>query len=162
MKTRILIIIAVSIFVALMVFVGIIYLEIPREFIGGGSIDLDPDLSPSFAPYYYQMLRFDSIFVAGPIIIGTISLVFLVPNIILRIKKIPTRKYMLIIAACILIFFGSSYVENGIQSLLTLEQLEQENDWITLIGGLIGISMGMIFIVPGIILLKKAKLRERK
>ena len=93
---------------------------------------------------------------------GIISLVFLVPNIILRIKQIPTRKYMLIITAGILLFFGSSYVENGFQLLLTLKHLELESDWIILIGGLIPIGIGVIFIVPGIIVLKKAKLRIRK
>ena len=169
MKIIHLTLIAVSIFVALISFVVFIYLinlvsESPefQRYIGAGGIDLDPDLSPSYAFDFAGGLQFHSIFVAGPIMLGIISLVFLVPNIILRIKKIPTRKYMLIIAAAILIFFGSGNVENGIQSLLTLEHLEQENDWIILIGGLITIGTGMIFVIPGIVLLKKAKLRMGK
>ena len=103
MKTRHLIIIAISISVALIVFVGIIYsinLEMDLEMKNIGSIDSDPDLSPSYAPYYYRTLQFDSIFVAGPIILGIISLAFIVPNIILRIKKklpiyspLPTYSY---------------------------------------------------------------------
>ncbi len=159
MKTRFLIIIAISIFLILIVFVGIIY-SINLEMRNAGPIDLDPDLSPSYAPYYYRMLQFDSIFVAGPIIAGIISLLFIIPNIILRIKKIPTRKYMFIMAAGVLMFFGFSWVENGLQSLLTLEHLEQESDWMRLIGGLIPIGIGAIFIIPGIIVLKKAKLRK--
>jgi len=185
MKTKLLILFAVSIFVAIISFVVFIYsinlVSESPEFqghIGGGSIDFDPgshpdvypssaldlnsDLSPSYALDFTGYLQFNSIFVAGPIILGIISLAFLVPNIILRIKKIPTRKYMLIIAAGVLIFFGYGHVQNGIQSLLTLEHLDQENDLITLIAGLIAIGVGTIFIVPGIIILKKAKLRIRK
>ncbi|MCE2507566.1 MAG: hypothetical protein J4F36_14090 [Nitrosopumilaceae archaeon] len=70
MNTKFLIIIAISIFVALIVFVGIIYsinLEMDLKMKNIGPIDSEPDLSPSYAPYYYRMLQFDSIFVAGPI-----------------------------------------------------------------------------------------------
>ena len=165
MKTRLLIIIAISIFVALIVFVGIIYsinLEMDLEMKNVGSIDSDPDLSPSYAPYYYLTLQFDSIFVAGPVILGVISLVFIVPNIILKIKKIPTRKYMLIIAACILIFWGISSIQNGL-SVLTPERFEQSSDYrINLIGALIPIGIGSVPFTLGIIALKKAKLRIRK
>ncbi len=60
--------------------------------------------------YEHPILQFDSMFVAGPIMLGIISLVFIVPNISLRIKKIPPRKYMSIIAAGILLFFGVPWV----------------------------------------------------
>ena len=169
MKIIPLIIIAVSIFLALITFVVFIYsinlLSESSEFqkhVGGGAVDFDPELSPNHAYDYHGYLKFNSIFVAGPIMLGTISLVFLAPNIILRIKKIPTRKFMLIITAGILIYFGASFAANGIQSLLTLEHIEQEADWIILIAGLIPIGIGTIFIIPGIIVLKKAKLRIRK
>lgn len=170
MKIITLTLIAISIFVALIVFVGVIYsinLEMNSpEFqssIGAGGIDLDPDLSPSYAyDYHHGFLQFNMITVAGPIIAGIISLLFLVPNIILRVKKIPTRKYMLIIASCILMFFGLSSVENGLSSL-TPERLEQSTDYrINLIGALIPVGIGTVYIVPAIIILKKAKLRIRK
>jgi len=169
MKIKLLIVIAVSIFLTLLAFVVFLYSinlvsESPefQRYIGGGAVDLDPDLSPSYALDFAGGLQFNSIFVVIPIMLGIISLVFLVPNIILRIKKIPTRKYMLVIAAGVLIFFGYSYVENGIRSFFMIDQLEKENDWIMLIGSLITIGMGLIFIIPAIILLKKAKLRIRK
>lgn len=166
MKVKLLMIIAFSIFLALSTFTVFVFLInsgfVSSMYIGGGAIDLDPDLSPSYAYDSHGYLKFNSIFVAGPIILGIISLVFLVPNIILRTKKIPTRKYMLVIAAGVLFFFGFSYISNGIPSILTLEQLEEENDWIRLIGGLIAIGIGLIFIIPGIVLLRKAKLRIRK
>ncbi len=165
MKTRLLIIVTISIFVALIVFVGIIYsinLEMDLEMKNIKSMDSDPDLSPSYAPYNYRMLQFDSIFVAGPIILGVISLAFIVPNIILRIKKIQTRKYMLVITAIILIFFGISYIQNGL-SALTPERFEQQDDYrINLIGALIPIAIGSGPVILGIIALKKAKLRIRK
>lgn len=165
MKTRSLIIVAVSIFVTLIVFVGIIYsinLEMDLEMRNAGPVGSDPDLSPSYAPYYYRILQFDSIFVAGPIMLGIISLVFLLPNIILRMKKIPAGKYMLIITACILMFFGLSYVGNGLSSL-TPERLESSTDYrINLIGALIPAGIGAVFIISAIILLRRARLRIRR
>ena len=165
MKTRSLIIVAVSIFVTLIVFVGIIYsinLEMDLEMRNAGPVGSDPELSPSYAPYYYRILQFDSIFVAGPIMLGIISLVFLLPNIILRMKKIPAGKYMLIITACILMFFGLSYVGNGLSSL-TPERLESSTDYrINLIGALIPAGIGAVFIISAIILLRRARLRIRR
>ena len=163
MKIIALALIAFFIFLSLIIFTVLIYsinLEMNSKFpecIGGGTID--PTLPPCYAPYYYQALQFNSLFVAGPIILGVISLAFLVPNIILRMKKIPTRKYMFIIAAGILFFFGFSSISNGLQSLLTLEYLDGENYSIVLVGGLITMGYGAIFVIPGIIALKKAKLR---
>ncbi len=167
MKIKFLTIIAFCIFLSLVIFTAFVYsinlrLESDTDY-GGGAVDLDSDLSPSYARDFPGMLlAFNSIFVAGPIMLGVISLIFIVSNIILRVKKIPTRKYMLIIAAGVLIFFGSPLILGGLQSVLILEQLEQENDWIILISSLVEISYGMAFIIPGIIALKKAKLRVRK
>lgn len=166
MKVNLLILIAVSVFLALLIFIIFIYsvnLELESlEDYGGDSSDLDSGLSPSYSSYYHQILKFDSIFVAGPIILGIISLALIVPNIILKIKKIPTRKYMLVITAVILIFFGISYIQNGL-SVLTPERFEQQTDYrINLIGALIPIAIGSGPLILGIIALKKAKLRIRK
>ena len=165
MKTRFLIFITFGIFLSLMIFIVFIYsvhLMWEGDHIGGGSLDSDPDLSPSYAYDSLGYLSFNSIFVAGPIMLGIISLVYLVPNIILRMKKIPTGRYMFIITACILMFFGLSYVENGLSSL-TPERLESSTDYrINLIGALIPAGIGAIFIIPAIILLRRAKLRIRK
>ncbi len=155
-----------SIFLTLLIFIVFIYLinlelESQTDY-GGGSLDLDSELSPSYSPYHYQILQFNSIFVAGPIILGVISLVFLIPNIILRIKKIPTRKYMLIITAGILIFFGSSWIHSGLLAV-TPESFEQQPDYrILLVSALIQIGIGSVPFILGIIVLKKAKLRIRK
>jgi len=166
MKTKFLIIVAFSIFLSLItftVFVSSINQELGSPmYIGGDTIDLDPDLSPSFAYDSHGLLKFNSIFVAGPIILGIISLAFIVPNIILRIKKIPPKKYMLVIAAAILILYGVSSIQNGL-SMLTLERFEQSSDYqINLIGALIPIGIGTAPLILGIIILKKAKLSIRK
>ena len=163
MKIFTLILIAFSIFLTLIIFIAFIYSinsELNSEMnYEGDSSDTDSQLFPS---YHYQILKFNSIYVAGPIILGVISLAFIVPNIILRIKKIPTRKYMLVIAAGILIFFGMSYIQNGL-SVLTPEHFEQSSDYrIVLIGALIPIGIGTVPLVLGIIALKKAKLRNRQ
>ena len=92
MKINLLILNTVSIFLTLISFVVFIYSinlvsESPEFQRHGGGIDLDPDLSPSYAHDFYGYSKYNSIFVSGPIMLGIISLVFLVPNIILRVKK---------------------------------------------------------------------------
>ncbi len=155
-----LILIAFGIFLSLLVFIVFIYwihMVWEGAYIGGGSLDSDPDLSPSYEYDSFGYLSFNSIFVVGPIMLGIISLAFLVPNIILRLKNIPTRKYMLVIGAAILLLFGFSSVQNGMGSLLSVDNVSDESSQIRLIGGLISIIYAMIFIIPAIILLRKAK-----
>ncbi|MCE2506416.1 MAG: hypothetical protein J4F36_08120 [Nitrosopumilaceae archaeon] len=76
---------------------------VESENIGGGSIDLDPELSPSFSRDF--ALQPNSILFAGPLMALGISAVLLVPYFVLKKKNIPPRRYMLVIAASILIFF---------------------------------------------------------
>ena len=160
MKTRLLVLTAFGIFLSLIIFIAFIY-SIHGAW-EEGSLDHDPDLSSSHAYNSFGLLSFNSIFVAGPILLGVISLVFLVPNIILRLKNIPTRKYMLLIGAGVLLFFGSSSILNSTESLLAVDNLKDESNLISLIGGLTAISYGMVFIIPAIILLRRVKLRVRK
>ena len=69
---------------------------------------------------------------------------------------------MLVITAIILIFFGISYIQNGL-SVLTPEHFKQQSDYrIVLIGALIPIGIGSVPFTLGILVLKKAKLRIRK
>ena len=166
MKTITLALIAFSIFLSLIIFTIFIYsinLELESQVdYGEDSVDLDLELSPSYSSDYHSILKFNSILVAGPIILGIISLTFIIPNIILKIKKIPTRKYMLIIAASILIFFAISWIQSGL-SALAPERFEQELDHrIILISALIPMGIGAVPLMVGIVLLKKAKLRTKK
>ena len=69
---------------------------------------------------------------------------------------------MLVITAGILIFFGVSWMHNGL-SVLTPEHFERSPDYrITLIGALIPASIGAVHITLGVIALKKAKWRKTK
>jgi len=75
MKTNQLTLIAISIFVALIIFIVFIYLinlisESPQfqGYIGGGPIDFDPDLSSSYALDFTGYLKFNSIFVMVPML----------------------------------------------------------------------------------------------
>ena len=166
MKIITLTLIAVSIFLALIIFSVFIYsinseLESQADY-GGGSVDLDPELQPSYSSYYHQIFKFNSIFVAGPIILGVVSLIFIIRNIVLRVKKIPTKKYTLVIAAVILIFFGISWIHSGLSGL-TPDHFERQTDSeIILIGALIPIGIGAIPLILGISILKKANWRIRK
>ncbi len=167
MKIKFLIIIALCIFSFLIIFTTFVYLfnlelEFQRDY-GGGSLDSNPDLSPSYAyDFAGRLLAFNSILVAGPIIFGSIALAFIIMNIILRKRNIPSRKYMLILAAGILITFGYSPMLNGLQAMILLEHLEEEKDWILFISGAIQLGIGTAFITPAIIILKKVGLKIRK
>ncbi len=166
MKVIALTLIAFFIFLFLIVFTIFIYfINLEWESgngYGGGSLDSDPELSPRFSYDFAINLKFNSIFVAGPIMLGIISLMLIIPNIVLQIKKIPPRRYMLVIAAGILIFFGAPYIFNGL-SALAPEHFERQPDYrIVLINALIPIGIGSVQLTLGIILLKKAKLRSKK
>ncbi len=167
MRVRFLTIIALCIFLSLAAFAIFIHstnLE-PESHadMGGDAVDPDPDPSPGYgADFAGSLLSFNSIFVAGPIFLGIVSLVFIVSNIILQIKKIPTRKYMLVIAAGVLIFLGGPWMLSGIESLLVIEQLEHENYRILLVGALVQFGIGAVFITPGVVALKKARLGIRR
>ena len=67
-------------------------------------------------------------------------------------------RYLYVIVGGILIFFGISYVHNGLFTLT----LENEDPRIIVIGTLIPIGIGSIPLTLGIILLRKAKLRIRR
>ena len=124
---------------------------------GTGRAGLDSRPSPSYM-YDYHGFSFqsDSILVTGPIVVGIVSLVFIVPNIVLRIKKIPTRKYTLLITTGVLIFFGYTWVSSGLQSVWVLEDLEGEDGWAVLAAGLVQIGIGLALVIIGVAALKKA------
>ena len=119
------------------------------------SINSDHDLASS----YGYAFRFDSMFVTSTIALGAILLAFIVANMILKIKKIPARRYMLVMAAGILVYFGHSWVLGGFWILFTPEQTIDVGLLLVL---LLTFGTGALFLIPGIIALKKAGLRIRK
>jgi len=124
MKTNQLTLIAISIFMALIIFIVFIYLinleSESSEFqvnVEGKPIDLDPNLSPSYALDFVGGLQFNSIFVMMPIQLGIISLLLIIPHLLLKKKEIPSRPYVALIAAAIMLFIG---IPNSIQGIMHL------------------------------------------
>ena len=79
--------------------------------ISEGPIDLDPNLSPSYALDF--AFGWKSIFVFVPLMSGIITAVLLAIHFILKKKNIRSRPYITIIAAAIMLYFE-------IQTLSTL------------------------------------------
>lgn len=127
--------------------------------IAGGSIGIDPELAPTYSKDW--TFQSNSVLFAGPLMALGVSMVLIIPYFVLKKKNIPPRRYMLVIAASILIFFSTSLFGN-IESLLTFDYDYSEESQIFVIGQLISMTWGIIPLVIGIILLKKAKLRIRK
>jgi len=97
---------------------------VESEYMGGGSINLDPDLSPSYSLDF--AFGWKSIFVFVPLVSGIIVTILLSIHLILKKKKIRSRPYITIISAAIMLYFG-------IQTLSMLGTmvmfLQQESTW---------------------------------
>lgn len=127
---------------------------------GGGAIDLDPDLSPTYAYDFANGMLYRTILPLMGLALVIASL-FLVPYFILKRKNILPRRYMLVITASILIFFSIGPLTH-IGSLAIIDYNNTEESQIAIIGVLISMSWGIAPLIIGIILLKKAKLRIRE
>jgi len=121
-------------------------------------LNLNPDLSPSYALDFSMSLN--SVFVVVPIMLGTISLILIIPHLILKKKKIPSRPYVLLIASDIMLFFGIPIIIQGIDqwSLLQPEKL-QTIEFVLLI--LVVQTPGYVLTGIGIAILYKSQLIRR-
>ena len=94
-------------------------------YISGEFLDLDPDLSPSYAldfgfGFFYTIIPL-------AIISAIISALFLVPHFILKRKNIPSRPYMSLILSGILLHYGiSNLIPFGNQIPAILHLLDKE------------------------------------
>lgn len=147
----------------LLIFAGSLFLLLPALIIpaysSGSTIGLDCPVTHKFSPETGSCEIFwNSIYVAGPLMASLIGLALVIPYAILKKKKIPARRYMLVIAAGILIFFSYGWIHNGL-SVLSPEHFERQADYrIILISALIPTGIGMVLLTLGIFLLKKANL----
>ena len=155
MKTRLLII---GMFV-----MGFVFPSMAQEsnLIGGGSVDLDPELSPTYALDFMGGLFYHTILPLTALSVG-ISALFLVPYFILKRKKIPSRPYLSLILAGLLLYFGMPYIISSLGPLAMIfsSQPEQIIRWIfdfRLIGLMIPIIM---FSVAGILLYRSSVIRK--
>ena len=127
--------------------------------IGGGVINLDPDLSPSYAKDF--LFGWKSVFVFVPLVSGIIATVLLGIHFVLKKKNICSRPYIAIISAAIMLFFG-------IQTLSMLGTivmfLQQESPWHYLdqmVSLLAYPIIGFSLVGLGIIFLYKSQLVRR-
>ncbi len=98
--------------------------DIESEDLGGGSIDLDPDLSPSYVNDF--VFSWKSIFVFVPLVSGIIATTLLSIHFILKKKNIRSRPYITIISAAIMLYFGTQ----TLSMLGTIVMfLQQESPW---------------------------------
>jgi hypothetical protein len=128
--------------------------------LGGGSIDLDPDLSPSYALDFASGLFYHTIVPLVGLIMG-ISALFLVPFFILKRKNIPSRPYLVVILAGLLLFLG---IPNFVASLQTFailfSQPEQIRTWV-FDPQFIALLMPIIVsIIAGVLLYKSSVVRK--
>ena len=123
------------------------------EDISDGSIDWDPDLSPSYAPNFVR-----SGFVLVLIPLGIILPILIIPHLILKKKKIPSRPYVTLIAAAIMLYIGIPYFIQGIMTLVML--LINEHLWTVdhLSATVPHMILGFVLVGGGIFLLSKSKL----
>ena len=116
-------------------------------------LDLNPNLSPRYALDFS-----DSNFVVVSIMLGIISLILVIPHLILKKKKIPSRPYVVLIAAAIMLFIG---IPNFIQGIMILFMiLINEHLWTVeyLSATVPFMILGFVLTGGGVALLAKSKL----
>jgi len=152
LKIRLLIIVTIVTFVSILIYADSAYAQ-------GGEINLDPELSPSYASYEQQIFSNpNSVFVIVPIQLGIISLILVTTHLILKKKKIPSRPYVELIAAVIMLFIG---IPNFIQGMMNLFMISiNEHLWTGeyLSATVPFMVLGFVLTGGGLALLAKSKL----
>jgi hypothetical protein len=127
----------------------------PEDGMGGGAIDMDPDLSPSYALDF--AFSWNSIFVFVPMMIGIVGVSLLIAHLILKRKKKPSKPYLVLIIAGFLLYFG---IPSAFQGLLLvfiiifsphLQTLEM------IVGMMYLPIVGLSFSITGILLIIKPR-----
>lgn len=120
------------------------------------TLDLDPDLSPSYALdisgnfLYYILLSF----------VGIASL-FLVPYFILKTKNIPSRPYMALILSGLLLHYGITTLIGSVPQLsLVLFALEKGESFIFITLVISFLIPIIVCVISGIILYKSPVIRK--
>ena len=129
-------------------------------YIGGGSLDLDPDLSPSYAFDFIGGLFFTVFLIYMSWSVGVLAL-FLVPHFILKRKNIPSRPYLALILAGLLIFFATP---NFISSLhvfeMILSQPQQAATWLFNFKFILLLAPIFILVFAGFLLYNSSVVRK--
>ena len=125
MKTKLIVIVIVTIIIGTTVVT-----TFEKSNLGGGTMDLDPDLSPSFALDFAGGLSYH-ILLPYLLLFGIILPSFLIPYFILKRKNIPSKPYLSLILAGLLLFFSIPNFISSLQSFaIILSQPEQIRTWV--------------------------------
>ena len=169
MKTRLLIIIVFIFIISILLYVFVmnasgycdLLLPLCINF-GGGSIDHDPDLSPSFALDldFPLALFYHTILPLVGLGLG-ISSLFLVPYFILKRKKIPSKPYLsLILAGVLLYFFIPHFVGTLHIFTMIFSQPEQIRTWVFNYQFIFVLIPIIVIVISGITLYKSPVIRK--
>lgn len=96
------------------------------NYVGGGSVNLDPKLSHSYTSDYIDRWIYQTILPFVALFVG-IAASFLVPYYILKRKNIPSKPYMAVILAAVLLFFGIPNLVSSMDSFLVFLSDPEEN-----------------------------------
>ncbi|QLH07151.1 hypothetical protein [Nitrosopumilus ureiphilus] len=128
--------------------------------LGGGSIDLDPDLSPSYALDFAGGL-FYPIFLQLLVLFGIISSLFLTPYFILKRKNTPSKPYLSLILSGLLLFFGiPSFIASLQTFAIILSQPEQIRTWVFDPQFILLLMPIIVSIIAGILLYRSSVIRK--
>jgi len=135
--------------------------NIPTEnYIGGGSIDLDPDLSPSyafdfpFAIFYLTILPLTAWFLG-------ISALFLVPRFILKRKKIPSKPYLSLILVGLLLCFGIPSFITSLQTFaIIFSHPDQIPTWVYDYRFVLKLIPIGVLVIAGVLLCRSSLIRK--
>ena len=125
MKTKLIVIVIVTIII------GTAAVTTFEKFnLGGSTTDLDSGLSPSFALDFAGGLSYH-ILLPYLLLSGIILPSFLVPYFILKRKNIPSKPYLSLILAGLILFFSIPSFILSLQSFaIILSQPEQVRTWV--------------------------------
>ena len=130
------------------------------NYLGSGAVNLNTELSPSYTLDFIGMSFYRVILPLAALFVG-VAAAFLVPYFILKRKNTPSKPYMALILAGVLLFFGIPNLASSLESIsIILSQPEQTMRWIfnfQFVPRLISIS---IVSVAGILLYRSSVIRN--
>ncbi|WP_371503841.1 hypothetical protein [Nitrosopumilus adriaticus] len=174
MKTRLLIIIGIIFIVSVLLYVFVLgaigQCDLPltfctnfikSNFVGGGSTNLDPELSPTYALDFMGGLFYHTILPLTALS-TVISALFLVPYFILKRKNIPSKPYLSLIVAGLLLYFGTPYLISSLEAFAMIfsSQPEQIIRWIVDIRFVLSLIPFIVLSIAGILLYRSSILRK--
>jgi len=131
-------------------------------YIGGGLIDMDPDLSPSFALDldFPSALFYHTILPLVGLGLG-ISALFLVPHFILKRKNIPSKPYLSLILAGLLLYFFIPHVIGTLHTFtMIFSQPHQIITWVFDFRFVFVLIPIFVIVIAGITLYKSSVIRK--